>query len=88
MSDRRPGLSARAVDTVAIIVAGTWGVSFVADIWVPAYDSPPGLHQVMMLIVGFLVAGGRVAEKKEADAKPDETKTDAKTDDDGKGKAP
>lgn len=53
----RPPITARAMDTVVIIVSLTWGASFVADIWVQNYDPPTGLHQIMMLIIGFVVAG-------------------------------
>lgn len=57
--------SGRVIDVVTVIVSGTWAVSFVADIWVPNYESPPGLHQVMMLLVGFLVAGKAQVGKNE-----------------------
>ena len=64
--------SGRVIDIVTVIVSGTWAVSFLADIWVPDYESPPGLHQVMMLLVGFLVAG------KTQVGKNDETPTEEK----------
>ena len=53
----RPSISARAMDMVVIIVALVWAVSFTADIWVVGYEPPTGLHQVMMLLIGFIVAG-------------------------------
>ena len=53
----RPSISARAMDMVVIIVALVWAASFVADIWVVGYEPPTGLHQVMMLLIGFIVAG-------------------------------
>ena len=62
--DKLPA-SGRVIDVVTVIVSGTWAVSFVADIWVPDYESPPGLHQVMMLLVGFLVAGKSQVGKNE-----------------------
>lgn len=54
---RPPGLTARSMDFVVIVVSLVWGASFVADIWVANYDPPTGLHQVMMLLIGFIVAG-------------------------------
>lgn len=53
----RPSISARAMDIVVIIVALVWAASFMADIWVVGYEPPTGLHQVMMLLIGFIVAG-------------------------------
>ena len=53
----RPSISARAMDMVVIIVALVWAASFMADIWVAGYEPPTGLHQVMMLLIGFIVAG-------------------------------
>lgn len=53
----RPSISARAMDMVVIIVALVWAASFMADIWVVGYEPPTGLHQVMMLLIGFIVAG-------------------------------
>ena len=53
----RPSISARAMDMVVIIVSLVWAASFMADIWVVGYEPPTGLHQVMMLLIGFIVAG-------------------------------
>lgn len=53
----RPSISARSMDIVVIIVALVWGGSFMADIWVMGYEPPTGLHQVMMVLIGFIVAG-------------------------------
>ena len=47
----------RVLDIVTVIVSLTWGASFVSDIWVPNYESPTGINQVMMMLVGFLIAG-------------------------------
>ena len=53
----RPSISAKAMDMVVIIVSLVWAASFMADIWVVGYEPPTGLHQVMMLLIGFIVAG-------------------------------
>lgn len=58
-------VSAKTMDWVVIIVSLVWGGSFVTDMVVSTYDPPTGLHQVMMLLIGFLVAGRTQAEKNE-----------------------
>lgn len=65
-SSRLP-VSAKTMDRVVIIVSLVWGGSFVTDMIVTTYDPPTGLHQVMMLLIGFLVAGRSQAEKTDAD---------------------
>lgn len=60
-------VSAKTMDKVVIIVSLVWGGSFVTDMIVTTYDPPTGLHQVMMLLIGFLVAGRSQAEKTDAD---------------------
>lgn len=65
-SSRLP-VSAKTMDRVVIIVSLVWGGSFVTDMIVTTYDPPTGLHQVMMLLIGFLVAGRSQAEKTDTD---------------------
>lgn len=76
MADQKKGLrlpvSPKTMDVVVIIVSLTWGGSFVADMIVTTYDPPTGLHQVMMLLIGFLVAGRTQVGKDEG--KEDEVK--------------
>ena len=74
-SSRLP-VSAKTMDRVVIIVSLVWGGSFVTDMIVTTYDPPTGLHQVMMLLIGFLVAGRAQAEKTEDDKKEKEVTTD------------
>ena len=74
-SSRLP-VSAKTMDRVVIIVSLVWGGSFVTDMIVTTYDPPTGLHQIMMLLIGFLVAGRAQAEKTEDDKKEKEVTTD------------
>ena len=74
-SSRLP-VSAKTMDRVVIIVSLVWGGSFITDMIVTTYDPPTGLHQVMMLLIGFLVAGRAQAEKTEDDKKEKEVTTD------------
>lgn len=69
-------VSAKTMDRVVIIVSLVWGGSFVTDMIVTTYDPPTGLHQIMMLLIGFLVAGRAQAEKTEDDKKEKEVTTD------------
>ena len=74
-SSRLP-VSAKTMDRVVIIVSLVWGGSFVTDMIVTTYDPPTGLHPIMMLLIGFLVAGRAQAEKTEDDKKEKEVTTD------------
>ena len=67
-------VSARTMDWVVIIVSLVWGGSFVTDMVVTTYDPPAGLHQVMMLLIGFLVAGRSQAEKTEDEKEKEGTR--------------
>lgn len=58
-------VSAKTMDRVVILVSLVWGGSFVTDMIVQTYDPPAGLHQIMMLLIGFLVAGRTQAENDE-----------------------
>lgn len=72
-SSRLP-VSAKTMDRVVIIVSLVWGGSFVTDMIVTTYDPPTGLHQVMMLLIGFLVAGRTQAENTGDDKEKEVTK--------------
>lgn len=72
-SSRLP-VSAKTMDRVVIIVSLVWGGSFVTDMIVTTYDPPTGLHQVMMLLIGFLVAGRSQAENTGDDKEKEVTK--------------
>lgn len=71
----RTSISAKSMDFVVIVVSLVWGGSFVGDMFIPAYDPPTGLHQIMMLLIGFIVAGRSQVgkdEKKEKGGSTDE----------------
>lgn len=38
---------------IALLIAGIYAISIIADILVPTYDTPIGLHGIMGGIVGF-----------------------------------
>lgn len=46
----------RLVRGIIIVVVIVWAASFVADVFVQNYDPPNGINEIMMVIVGALVA--------------------------------
>lgn len=49
-------LDARLTRIVVLAVTAVWVASFVADIFIPAYDPSPYIHAAMMAVVGAATA--------------------------------
>lgn len=45
-------LSQSVVNAVAVVVTVVWGISFVADILIPAYTPPTNVHMALMVVLG------------------------------------
>ena len=46
---------------VTVVVTGVWGASFVLEVMVPDFDTPEGLGDLMMLVIGALFAGRQIS---------------------------
>lgn len=71
------GMSSRTLTIVIVVIACVWSGSMAAEVFVPTFDSPDGINEIMMAMVGFLFAGRQVAaesEKKNGDKAEDEAK--------------
>lgn len=58
--NRKSPFDARVTNGVAIIVMGVWAVSFLADIFIKAYDPSPFVHLIAMMVAGAAVGHGFV----------------------------
>ena len=46
----------RIRERIAYIITGVWVVSFLADVFLPAYEPSPYVHVAMMSVAGWLFA--------------------------------
>lgn len=59
------GISSRALTAIIVLITSVWAGSVFANIFIPDFETPGGVNEVMMAVVGFLFAGRQAAAKEE-----------------------
>lgn len=70
-------------DFVGVVVTAVWASSYVAEILKPDFDTPEGVTEVMMILVGFLFSVRQIiSARAEKNSKELESKDSEPTDED------
>lgn len=58
----------RLSTAIAIVITAAWAISFIVDILQPAYDPPPSLHALMLIVAGAAFGNAVIGRKNGKDA--------------------
>jgi hypothetical protein len=49
---------------VVLVVVSVWAISFIADLFLPAYDPSPFVHVAMMAVVGAILTDAHLRRRE------------------------